>query len=96
MVKSWHPEPTKRVVYNQETGCYLDAKGRWTDDEDKAKDFPSVFQALEFCCQNQITDAELVFKFGDGDCEVSIPIEDYPPEHKPSNHALQVQELSLD
>ncbi len=76
MVKKWRPEPAKKLICNSCTGQYLTANGDWTGDEENAKDFPSVFQALEFCCQCQVTDAELIFKFEDGRYEASIPLSD--------------------
>ncbi len=80
MVKKWHPEPAKKLIYNSETGQYLTAHGDWTGDEKAAKDFPSVFQALEFCCQWQVSNAELIFKFEDGRYEASIPLADCIPQ----------------
>jgi hypothetical protein len=74
MVKAWQSEPTKRILYNRETGLYLADSGQWSPDEEDAKDFPSVFQALEFCCQNQLGDAQLIFKFDNG--QVCIPLGD--------------------
>ncbi len=83
MVKVWYSEPTKRILYNRETGQYLTDSGQWSADEDDAKDFPSVFQALEFCCQCQLSDAELIFKFGNGPNQVCIPLSDCPGAQEP-------------
>ncbi len=74
MVKAWRPEPVKKLIFNAQTGLYLTPNGQWTTDEEQAKDFPSIFQALEFCVQCNLTDAELIFKFGDGHYEASLPI----------------------
>jgi len=72
MVKAWRAKPTKRILLNRETGLYLAQSGQWSPEETDAKDFPSVFQALEFCCQYQISDAHLIFKFNTG--QVDIPL----------------------
>ncbi len=94
MVKTWQAEPTKRLIYDSHTGRYLTSAGKWTDEEEDAKNFHSVFQALEFCCENQIDDAELVFKFGENECQVSIPITDYPNGQELTvSQLLRAQEL---
>ncbi len=94
MVKTWHPEPIKRLVLNRVTGQYLTETGQWTGQEENAKDFPSVFQALEFCAQCQLTDADLVLKLSGGDCEVTFPISNAPAEEEWAiDRAIQFQHL---
>ena len=81
-MKTLCPDPIKRLVLHGVTGEYLTETGHWTGQVEEAKDFPSVFQALEFCCQCQLTDADLVLKLSGGNCEFSFPLSDCPAEEE--------------
>lgn len=81
MVKFWCSKSIKRLVCNPHNGQYLTPAGQWTKDETQAKNFPSIFQALEFCCERQVNDAELVFKFQDGRSDVTLPMNEMSTGH---------------
>lgn len=74
IVKSEQLKPTKRCLRQPESRRYLTPNGGWSPDIGQARDFPSIFQALEVCCREQMHSAELVFHFGDGRYELSLPL----------------------
>ena len=63
----------KVIVQNIKTCAYLDADYHWHPDLSKAMEFQTSAEAVCFCTDLKLTDAQVVLKF-DGDTQVFLPV----------------------
>jgi len=67
-------EPQKRLLHDPRTGCFLGEKGRWTPNQEEARNFPNLLAVVSFCAQHHVNDAELVLRFEESGFEVRLPV----------------------
>lgn len=70
------------VVQNGRTGEFLDENGKWQPNFANAREFESCGEAVIFCLDQHLSDAQVVLKF-DGDSDVYIPVDDYRKLREP-------------
>ena len=65
----------KILVRHAHSGQYVDLSGNWTTVVSEAKDFSAASDALKFCQERQLKDAEMVMIFDNPPSECRVPVE---------------------
>lgn len=70
---------TMRIVLQQkDTGLYFKDISSWSRDSSEALDFLTSTAAIDFCAMNNLSDAQLVFKFDEEKYDIVLPV-NLPP-----------------
>lgn len=62
------------LLQNLTTRLYFRQIGSWTDDVEKARDFPNSLNAINFCNANGLKNVRVLLKFKQGRYDVALPV----------------------
>ncbi len=72
----------KILLQHVDTKMFLGDGLHWVREKDQAKDFKNSAEAIQFCVQNQIENAEIILAFQDSQYDVRLKSSP-PPGHQP-------------
>ena len=64
----------KVLLQNVTTKLYFRQLGSWTDDVEKARDFPNSLNAINFCNSNGLKEVRVLLKFKQSRYDVALPV----------------------
>jgi hypothetical protein len=64
----------KVLLQNLNTKLFFKRPGGWTDDLEKARDFPNSLNAINFCNANGLRDVQVLLKFNQPRYDVALPV----------------------
>jgi hypothetical protein len=64
----------KVLLQNVTTHLYFRQLGSWTDDVEKARDFPNSLNAINFCNSNGLKEVRVLLKFKQSRYDVVLPV----------------------
>lgn len=70
---NWKLKSTARLVRHRRSRAYFE-NGRWTENAERATNFPNLEEVAQVCLKYQLTDVELVMRFEGKFPELAYPI----------------------
>jgi len=64
----------KVLLQNLNTKLFFKQPGGWTEDTEKARDFPNSLNAINFCNANELRDVQVILKFKQQRYDVALPV----------------------
>lgn len=64
----------KVLLQNLTTKLFFRQPGSWTDDAEKARDFPNSLNAINYCSANGLKGVRVLLKFKQERYDVALPV----------------------